>query len=173
MSDFSIDTGMEIPFVPFTFDTVNFCSLAKDKGREITWAAADELWDAYKAGRASGGIALPGNTPQAAQYMKDHTWQRLDTCQAWLDTADDAAKAWWGFGGFFADFGRPGPVAVVTEKAGEIVKAAGKAVSKIGNNLATGIAEGIGLPKWIIGTVALAIGLLILWVTVRAYRQNA
>lgn len=170
MSDLTLKSAaMDIPFVPFTFDTVLFCNLAKDLGYDLTWQQADDLWEAYKKGRDSGDIPQPGNTSEAARYMAAQTWWRPETAEQWLTTADAAAQSWWGFGGYFADFGAPGPIAKVTEKIGEVAKGISKAAANVGRNIADGVAQGIGLPKWIIGTVIFGAILIVIFVGVRAY----
>lgn len=155
--------GLDLPFVPFTFPTASFCSLADEMGFDISYTQCQNLLDAYEEGRANGRIPKPGNTRTAADYMASVTWYSVTLAENWLKTADAAVTRWWGDGYIFPDFGGQstfgGVVDDVKNAVGGVTDAVGDVAGSAINKLTDGISKGLGLPKfvWIGGGLALLI----------------
>ncbi len=166
MNTLGIDTdrvGLGLPFVPFTFDTVAFTNLARDNGYELTWDQVDDIWEAYKLGRSSGELTSKGNTAEVASYLKSKVWYRPETIKAWLNTADAAASSWWGFGGYFVDFGGPaGPIKGAVDTAKSVVKGVADSAGQVLKAAGKGLSDGLGVPGWIMGlVVVLVVGVVV------------
>ena len=159
-------SGMGIAFVPFTFPTVMFGTLASDMGYDFSWSAIDDIWNAYSEGRATGKISKPGQTSEAIDYINQATWERKDHIKEWFSTAKEAAtKTDWGqvlYASYFTDFGAQGTLDMVVQGAGNIVKSVTSVAADTTKKLANSFVEGLGLPKWIFwGIVILIVGLVV------------
>jgi len=89
---------------------------------------------------------------------------------AWLGVADAAAERWWGQGSYFADFG--GSPGVVGAASG-LVQGAVDAVRAVGDGIVSGIARGLGIPRWIMWGIFGLGALLLGWFLVRVYLPRA
>lgn len=157
-----MNSGLAIPFVPFTFSTVSFCRVAVKMGLwnfswpyAQLWSWADTGWATYQRIRPQllkdhGENAL-GNSEEAVRLMQAAGMKYQDAAD-WLGTADAASDDFWASGTAMADFkggGVPAPIRDVAEGVGVVIRSVAGGVLK-------GITGGGGkvLPLLVIGGLA-------------------
>jgi hypothetical protein len=162
--------GLGLPFVPFTFPTVLFSRLAGQYGyTNLTWGEVDKIWGLYSAGRASGDLSRGGFNDAAVVYLVSQGVTEYNAA-SWLGMAEVAAESWWGQGSYFSDFG--GSPGVVGAASG-LVQGAVDAVRAVGDGIVSGIARGLGVPRWIMWGIFGLGALLLGWFLIRVYLPRA
>lgn len=154
-----MNSGLGIPFVPFTFSTVSFCRVAVKMGLwdyswpyVSLWGWADTGWATYQRIRPQllkdhGEDAL-GNSEEAVRLMEAAGMKYQDAAD-WLGVADAASDDFWASGTAMADF-KGGGVPVVIRDTAEGV---GVAIRSVAGSILKGVTGGGGkvLPLLVIG----------------------